>query len=312
MRILILTFLFSSLAWLAEAQNHDTLKSFDQNGIATLQRDSIATLDKMVFVQGGTFQMGSNEGDSDEKPMHQITLSDFYLGQKEVTKGEFADFVTATKHKTTAEKVGSTYGLKDGEPGLNDGLNWRDMGFSQSDDHPIIGVSWYDAVAYCNWKSEQDSLQPVYTIGEENVTANWNANGYRLPTEAEWEYAARSRGGSNIWAGTSSEDSLTAYGNYLSEKDSYSHTAPVGSFAPNEIGLSDMSGNVWEWCWDWERTYSPSSQTNPRGEDTGTHRVIRGGSWYLSPDYLRCSLRMAIGPTETIFDLGFRLARAAR
>ena len=127
----------------------------------------------MVLVPGGTFNMGDVMNDNEEaneKPVHTVTLSDFYLATHELTFAEYEAFCTATGHE---------------KPDDSDwGRNRR----------PVINVSWYDAVAYCNWRSQQEGLQEVYTINDEQVSANWNANGYRLPTEAEWEYAARQRG----------------------------------------------------------------------------------------------------------------------
>ena len=247
--------------------------------------------DNMVLVKGGTFQMGSADGSDDEKPVHSVTLSDYYIGRHEVTFADYDAFCNAT---------GKT---------LPDDEGW---GRNQ---HPVINVSWYDAVEYCNWLSEQHNLQPVYTISGNKVTANWNADGYRLPTEAEWEYAARSQGGKDKWAGTSSESNLASYANYYEsgDKDGYKNTAPVGSFSANALGLHDMSGNVWEWCWDWYDSdyYGQSTDQNPKGPDTGSDRVLRGGSWYFNPAVLHCANRFKVDPDRRDGNIGFRLSRAA-
>ena len=274
----------------------NTSASNSTGGKITIGEKLPATdLDNMVFVQGGTFQMGSKDGSSDEKPVHSVTVSDFYIARHEVTFEEFDAFCNATG--------------KD----LADDENWG------RDTRPVINVSWYDAVEYCNWKSEQQRLQPVYTINGENITANWNANGYRLPTEAEWEFAARSRGKNEKWAGTSSESQLADYGNYYEGdnkgKDGYKYTAPVGSFSENNLGLFDMSGNVWEWCWDWKDAgyYAESkNSTNPKGPNNGSNRVQRGGSWNGTPSYLRCANRSRGNPSYRGSDIGFRLSRAGR
>jgi formylglycine-generating enzyme required for sulfatase activity len=247
----------------------------------------------MVFVQGGSFNMGSNDGFSDETPVHQVTLSDFYIGKYEVTFEEYDAYCDA---------IGKT---------------WPDDEGWGRGRRPVINVSWFDAVAYCNWRSAQVGLQTVYLISGENVTANWDANGFRLPTEAEWEYAARSRGKNEKWAGASSEDSLSLYGNYDENDgstDSYPHTAPVGSLRANSLGLYDMSGNVWEWCWDWYNPdyYNKSSNRDPRGPSSGSFRVDRGGSWYYNPASLRCAIRDVHSPDFRDDILGFRLARSAR
>jgi sulfatase modifying factor 1 len=198
--------------------------------------------DDMIFVQGGSFQMGSEEGRSDEKPVHTVTVSDFYMARFELTVEEFSAFVQATGYRTDAEKGDGSYIYKDGSYKKQEGINWRHDATGKRRpgseyNHPVIHVSWNDAVAYCNWRSEQEGYQSVYTISGDKVTANWDANGYRLPTEAEWEFASRSRGGSDKWAGTSSESELGFYANYWesgdSDKDGYENTAPVGSFRAN-------------------------------------------------------------------------------
>jgi formylglycine-generating enzyme required for sulfatase activity len=275
-------------------------------------------LPDMVFVKGGTFQMGSDDGDDDEKPVHRVTLSDFYLHKNEVTVEEFSKFILATNYRTDAEKSDESFIWDSSSLRREAGVNWRnwdDRGKvrpSSEFNHPAVHVSWHDAVAYCNWRSEQDVLEKVYTISGSNVTANWDANGYRLPTEAEWEYAARSRGKNEKWAGTSNESGLSSYANVYGSSDGYQYTAPVGSFHSNNLGLYDMSGNVWEWCWDWKGAYPSSSQTNPNGSDSGSHRVYRGGSWRFHPADLRCANRSGYSPDYKSNVIGFRLARAAR
>ncbi|MCR9051047.1 MAG: formylglycine-generating enzyme family protein [Phaeodactylibacter xiamenensis] len=134
-------------------------------------------------------------------------------------------------------------------------------------------------------------------------------------TEAEWEFAARSRGGNDKWAGTSSESALSNYANYYESgsKGGYMQTAPVGSFRANKLGLHDMSGNVWEWCWDWYDSdyYKNSPSRNPRGPSTGSYRVQRGGSWRGEPARLRCAFRLGGTPGYSSLFIGFRLSRTA-
>jgi formylglycine-generating enzyme required for sulfatase activity len=284
-------------------------------------RDGGMTPDPSHFVriQGGTFAMGSDKGDKGEKPLHQVTLSDFYLSRYEVSVEEFSLFASATGYQTDAEKDGGSYIWNFWH--MKAGVNWRHDAEGQirpasEYNHPVIHVSWNDAVAYCNWRSEEDGLQKVYNISGSTVTANWEANGYRLPTEAEWEFAARSGGKNEIWAGTSRKRNLSQFANYWesgnSDKDGYEYTSPVGSFKSNALGLFDMSGNVWEWCWDWHDWYSHSARTNPRGLDSGSFRVLRGGSWHLGPAGLRCAVRTGSTPVGRHCGFGFRLARAAR
>jgi formylglycine-generating enzyme required for sulfatase activity len=285
-------------------------------------------LPDMVFVQGGSFQMGSNDGESDEKPVHPVTLSDFYLHRYEVTVEQFGQFIAATKYQTDADKNGGSYFWENSEWKLKPGINWKydatgKLRPSSEYNHPVIHVSWNDAIAYCNWRSEQEGLQKVYTISGSTVSANWSANGYRLPTEAEWEYAARSRGKDYkyAWGNGSPKGNIadetakktfsdwTIWDGYT---DGYLYTAPVDQFEQGDLGLFNMSGNVWEWCWDWYGSYPSAAQNNLRGADTGSYRVLRGGSWDFGPANLRCASRSSGTPGRRNDDIGFRLARAAR
>jgi formylglycine-generating enzyme len=254
--------------------------------------------DNMVFIPGGTFQMGSQNGKSDEKPVHTVTLSSFSMSKYELTVAEFEQFVSATGYQTDAEKQGwshSTFEQKQG-------LNWRfdATGYPRAAseyNHPVMHVSWNDAVAYCQWKSKQ------------------TGKNYRLPTEAEWEYAA---GGGNpeshsrtLWAGTSDEGQLRQFANYDGREnlDTYFYTAPVGSLKPNALGLYDMSGNVDEWCSDWYGFYVANAQTNPTGATSGTFRVLRGGYWNHGPQLCRITFRCSTKSDARSLHTGFRLVR---
>ena len=262
------------------------------------QDDSATNKSNMVFVQGGTFQMGSKEGSSDEQPVNDVTLDNFYISKYEITFEDFDKYCTATG-KTKPDDEGWGRG-----------------------ERPAINIIWNDAIAYCNWLSGQEGLQKVYTISENTITANWQANGYRLPTEAEWEYAARQRG-ETIRFGNGKDTAYTRGINFdgsLKYKKSYSEegtyrskTTEVGAFYSNSLGLYDMSGNVWEWCWDWYdiHCYGENSNTNPKGPDTGSYRVIRSGSWNSSPAGVRCSNRNNRRP-DYRDHIGFRLTRTAQ
>jgi formylglycine-generating enzyme required for sulfatase activity len=296
-----------------EAQAEAKIEAFERGetttpSSTTRRRD----LPDMIFVEGGTFQMGSSDSDaqSDETP-HTVTVDDFYMHRFEVTNAEFAEFLNAKgRHEYNGAEW---YDLDDEHARIEQrGGTYTTKGSYGK--HPVTEVTWYGAVAYCNWKSEALNLQPVYRISGTSVSADWNADGYRLPTEAEWEFAARSRGGSDKWAGTSSASSLSSYANTSGSEDGYENTAPVGSFRPNGLGLKDMSGNVWEWCWDWYDSdyYKNSPSRNPRGPSTGSYRVLRRGSWIYAPAYLRCANRFSYAPGYSYDDLGFRLSRAAR
>lgn len=263
-----------------------------------VQADSLA-LKYMLLVPGGTFEMGDvfDDGDAWEKPVHTVTLSDFYIGKTEVTFAEYDIFCSATGRKKPS-----------------------DAGWGRGK-RPVINVSWYDAVAYCNWLSERQKLKKVYTISKDTVTADWSADGYRLPTEAEWEYAARS-GGKRVRFGNGKDVADPSEINFAGSapKTNYSRmgvfrekTVPVGSFQPNDLGLHDMTGNVWEWCWDWlgENYYTKSASDNPNGPSSGYRRVLRGGSWGNPPDNVRVAYRNGRDPSSGDFDYGFRIARSA-
>ena len=236
----------------------------------------------MVFVEGGTFQMGSNSGESDEKPVHSVTVSGFYMDKYEVTFDEYDAYCTATSR------------TKPGDQGWGRGTR------------PVINVSWFDAVAYCNWRSQKEGLTPCYTISGNNVKCNFRAKGYRLPTEAEWEYAARGGKESReyTYAGSNTVDDV---GWYRDNSGSYTH--PVGGKQANELGIYDMSGNVWEWCWDLYGSYSRGSATDPRGPSSGESRVLRGGEWAYADFDLRSANRGWNPPVSMDNHLGFRLSR---
>ena len=247
-----------------------------------------------VRIQGGTFTMGSpaNESgrDSDEV-QRQVTVSSFYMGKYEVTQKEYQEVM---------------------------GTNPSNF---KGDNLPVERVSWFDAVEYCNKRSQKEGLTPAYTISGsgDNRTVTWNrsANGYRLPTEAEWEYACRAgttapfSTGNNITTSQANYDGNYPYNN--NAKGTYREkTTPVGSFQANAWGLHDMHGNVWEWCWDWYGNYSSGSQTDPIGASSGSNRVWRGGSWNDSAQDVRSAYRNGITPSLRNFDLGFRLLRPAQ
>jgi formylglycine-generating enzyme len=253
------------------------------------------TAPDMVLVKGGGFQMGSNDYDH-EKPIHTVRVADFYMGRYPVTLAEFRAFIKATGHATDAEKEGHS-NIWTGETWeQKNGINWRHnvQGQPATDTHPVIHVSWNDAVAYCAWLNE------VLPAGHK---------AYRLPTEAEWEYAAR--GGEHRdeyrYAGSDNIDEVAWY-----RGNSNMATHPVGQKKSNALGLHDMSGLAWEWCSDWYGAdyYKNSPTDNPKGPAFGSYRVLRGGAWDDNPQYARVAHRDYDRPDGRSYITGFRLARA--
>ncbi|MGX7686432.1 formylglycine-generating enzyme family protein [Flectobacillus roseus] len=246
----------------------------------------------MVQVEGGTFQMGSTSGQSDEQPIHNVTLNTFNIGQYEVSVSDFKKFIDATGYQTDAEKNGGSYVYDGNLWPYKNGINWRcdvagNIRPTTDYTHPVIHVSWNDALAYCNWLSIQ------------------TGKSYRLPTEAEWEFAARggklSKG--YTYSGSNTIGSIAWYGS-----NSGNITHPLAQKLTNEIGIYDMTGNVWEWCQDWYGPYTATNQTNPTGASTGINRVLRGGSWFDNTQDSRITYRLNRVPTNRVSNCGFRVA----
>lgn len=256
--------------------------------------------EKMVLVRGGTFQMGSPASEpwrSDDETQHTVTVSDFYLSRCEVTQEEYA----------------AVTGLRPG------GFSGRDL--------PVVNVSWLDAVRYCNARSEKEGLTPVYTIEAGTVRWDRGADGYRLPTEAEWEYACRAGTVTPFSTGKSiSPEESDYYGHYPYEIESNYFTqeklavkpgvyrekpVSVRSFSPNQWGLYNMHGNVSEWVWDYYGPYGFGDQKDPAGPLIGSLRVYRGGGWNDFAKNIRSAYRAALAEDRHSFNLGFRVARSA-
>lgn len=226
------------------------------------------TLGNWVFVSGGTFLMGRNGEFRDERPIHNVVLSNYYISKYEVTVKDYRKFTTATNRTFP---VPPSWG-------------WND-------DAPMVKVSWYDAKEYCTWLDSTSS------------------KGVRLPTEAEWEYAAR--GGKNsqkfAYSGSNSVEEVAWY--YFNASG---RTYNSGLKKPNELGIFDMSGNAWEWCADWQGSYSSSIQRDPTGPATGNNKIFRGGSWFdygLGSSECRVETRYDYTPGSKVDDGGFRIVR---
>jgi formylglycine-generating enzyme required for sulfatase activity len=245
----------------------------------------------MVLVEAGSFDMGSASGLSNEQPVHTVQLTrSFYVSKYEVTFDQYDEFCDATR-KTRLD----------------------DSGWGRGDQP--VNVTWYDATEYCNWLSERAELTPCYSGRRIATECDFSADGYRLPTEAEWEYAAlggpRSQG--YVYAGSNDSDEAV-----WSEENAGGQPHPVGQKAPNELGLYDMSGNFWEWCWDWydKDYYASSPPDDPRGPDAPTNRMSadkarRGGSWYHEVAFSRITSRSGDMAHYRSSATGFRLVRTA-
>ncbi len=243
-----------------------------------------------VLIKGGTFVMGSPATEAErekDETQHRVTVGDFYMGKHEVTQRQYR------------EVMGSN------------------PSHFQGDDLPVENVTWFEAVRYCNARSVREGLIPAYSIRGLTVSRNRNATGYRLPTEAEWEYACRAGTTSPFGTGANiTTDQANYYGTYpynnAARGEYRQQTVPVRSFDPNRWGLYNMHGNVWEWCWDWYGSYGSGDQANPAGASSGTFRVYRGGGWNDFGRHLRCAYRAASPPAHRVGNIGFRLVRNVR
>jgi formylglycine-generating enzyme required for sulfatase activity len=266
---------------------------------------------EFVRIPGGCFQMGSPSTEEgrrpDEGPVHRVCMDEFWMGKHEVSRVQFKAFIEATGYKTDAEREGFAWGYEV-DWIKKSGNNWKQAGFEQGDDHPVVNVSFNDAEAMTRWLSEK------------------SGNRFRLPTEAEWEYACRAATPAARFWGDESEKAckyanvadLTAGRQFHAWtthqcEDRYVYTAPVGSYEPNGFGLRDLLGNVGEWCADayHKEAYGKHSEKNPGYSSRDSSHVVRGGSWFSRPETARCAARdHLLSATRRSNDLGFRLVRS--
>ncbi len=252
---------------------------------------------EMVKVSGGDFMIGANKKDQqaekDEKPSRKITVSDFYMSKFEVTVWEWKEYVKATGEKMPPKQK----------------WGWNN-------DFPITNITWEDAVEYCNWLSRKQGLTPAYSKRGPRYVCDFDSNGFRLPTEAEWEYAAHGGKKSKGYKYAGATDlELIAW--YVSNSEGRPHA--YGSKYKNELGIYDMSGNVWEWCWDfYKETHFKAvkkgmeSDPSARGPRRGEKRIVKGGSWDSKQSFLRISNKVATLPGNTYEFYGMRLVQTKR
>jgi formylglycine-generating enzyme required for sulfatase activity len=303
-------------------------------------------VDDMAYIPAGEFQMGDNfnEGASDERPVHTVTVDSFDMGKYEITNQQYCDYlnsadsqglITVTSSKVYKAGSGIRYPYCDTHSADDDSqIDYSGGVFSVRTKHgrdmsydPMVQVSWYGAVTYCNWRSREEGYEQCYNLGSP-WTCNFSKKGYRLATEAEWEYAARggAAGRRFPWGDTISHSQA----NYYAQSSSYTYdvspttgyhptwndgvylfpyTSPVDSFAPNGYGLYGMAGNVREYCNDWygEIYYVFSPTVNPQGPTSGPFRVLRGGAWSNPPVSCRSADRLGFTPNGQDDDVGFRI-----
>lgn len=265
------------------------------------------TCPEMVVIRSGSFDMGSPGSEAgrsdDEGPVHRVNVAAFAMGKTEVTRGQFAAFVDETKYSSG----GKCWTLEKGKVEERSG-DWRELRYEQEDNYPIGCLNWSDAKSYTEWLSRKTGRQ------------------YRLPTEAEWEYAARgSTTTARYWG--DNPDEACRYANAADKTaqaqirgasswsvfnctDGFAYTAPVGSFKANAFGLNDMLGNVWEWTEDsYHDSYKGAPADGSAWQGDGAKRVLRGGSWNNSPRNVRAAVRNSYKPALRFSFFGFRLAR---
>ncbi len=240
----------------------------------------------MIFVEGSTFYMGDKQGDDDEQPIHKVSLHDFYISKFEITVAQYREFCEMSDR----EFPNAPSHHRDPVTG-EDWFYEHDMvkEWVWKNNWPIVNISWNDAKAYCDW------------------LADFTGRKYRLPTEAEWEYAARGGKKSKGYEYSGSNKSTEVA--WYDETTNESGLRVVGTKKPNELGIYDMSGNAWEWCSDYygKAYYGKSPRSNPQGPKTGMFRVIRGGSWYYGENMSRSFTRDGPRPTEKNWNYGFRI-----
>ena len=302
--ILLTLLLVSALAGCGEAESQVPAAPAESNqppnqaiaAPADSTSPEITPPENFVLIPGGTFQMGSPASEperSSDETQHSVTVGSFYMAKMEVSQAEYQAVMGNNPSET------------------------------KGDDLPVTNITWYDAIQYCNKLSEAKGLTPCYTVSGTTVTWDRSANGYRLPTEAEWEYAARANTATPFSFGdyvhNSDANCYNAYGynndasgNWVNGPDSYlKRTVAVDQYAANAYGLYNTHGNAAEWVWDWYGEYDMAAAENPAGSESGNAKIVRGGGWNDHPKHIRSAYRGAQPADVGLYSIGVRPVRNA-
>ena len=272
------------------------LMNYSRQQTGTTPVPPVTVNDQFVLINGGTFQMGSPASEperSSDETQHSVTVSSFYMAKTEVSQRNYQAVMGTNPSETTGDNL------------------------------PVTNITWYDAIQYCNKLSEAEGLTPCYTVSGTTVTWDKSANGYRLPTEAEWEYAARANTTTPFSFGdyvhNSDANCYNAYGynndasgNWINGSDAYlRRTVAVDQYAANAYGLYNMHGNAAEWVWDWYGAYDSQVSANPTGRSSGNAKIVRGGGWNDHPKHIRSAYRGAHPTDVSLYSIGVRPVRNA-
>jgi len=316
-------------------------KYVKQTRIRVMANDVVGTAD-MVLIPAGTFDMGDtfSEGATDELPVHSIYVNEFYMDKYEVSNEKMRQVMQWAYNHGKITATSATVQNDEGDPcellnldGSNCQISYANGTFSVDSGkatYPCVEITWFGAIAYCKYKNEMEGKEQTINLADWSI--DWSKNGYRLPTEAEWEKAARGGAVRHRFPWTDTDTISHNRANYnsywrsgspyypydVSPTEGYhpdyyigfgAYISPVGSFAPNGYGLYDMAGNLWEWCWDWYDVsyYSVSPSSDPRGPDSGDlFHVIRGGCWSYFAGSARCANRFQLVSSASLSEAGFR------
>lgn len=310
---LVLAIALSSVVWLsAQAQTAKQEPAKTSHSVHSLKAGKsfhdCPNCPEMVVIPAGSFDMGSPDSEEgrndDEGPLHKVNVADFAMGKTEITRGQFAEFVS----KTSYDAGDKCWTLEERKYKEREGRNWREPGYVQDDNHPAVCINWDDASAYAEWMSHKTGKH------------------YRLPTEAEWEYASRGNTSTARYWGDNPDEACryangadkttqaqvpgAAFWLFHNCTDEFAYTAPVGRFEHNAFGLHDMLGNVAEWVADnYHESYTDAPADGSAWLGDGERRVLRGGSWNNDPNNMRAAIRNRNKPGLRLNSFGFRLAR---